>query len=400
MTSRRISRATFLILLLIVLRSDAAPIPTNPTLPTGLGVNIHFTHPKPGEMEMIAAAGFTTFRMDLAWSATERRRGEYDFSAYDHLLAACEAHHIRPYLILDYGNRLYDNDQSPHTDEARNAMAAWAAAAVLHLKGRNVIWEMWNEPNIKQFWKPVPNVEDYIALTKAVGAAIRKAGPGETFIGPAASTMDFKFLEPCLKAGLLEYWDAVSVHPYRQTAPETASADYRRLRELVEKYAPAGKAVPILSGEWGYSAAWSKYDANVQGKMLPRQFLTNAMNGVPVSIWYDWHDDGTDPKEAEHHFGTVLNPYHENRTPPYDPKPAYLAVKSLTTELGAYRFAKRLEAGNPADDYVLLFVSANDANARKLAVWTTSAQSHRLTIPGLPSPVTLTDTPQYLAPAR
>ena len=27
--------------------------------------------------------------------------------------------------------------------------------------------------------------------------------------------------------------------------------------------------------------------------------------GVPLSIWYDWHDDGADAHEAEHHFGTV-----------------------------------------------------------------------------------------------
>ncbi|MCC7498881.1 MAG: hypothetical protein IT160_14965, partial [Bryobacterales bacterium] len=28
------------------------------TVPNGLGVNIHFTNPRPGEMEMLAAAGF------------------------------------------------------------------------------------------------------------------------------------------------------------------------------------------------------------------------------------------------------------------------------------------------------------------------------------------------------
>jgi hypothetical protein len=236
-------------------------------------------------------------------------------------------------------------------------------------------------------------------MTKAVGAAIRKAGPEETFIGPASSTVDFKFLEPCLKAGLLEYWDAVSVHPYRQKAPETAAEDYRRLREVIAKYAPAGKAVPIVSGEWGYSSAWGKYDADVQGKMLPREFLTNVMNGVPVSIWYDWHDDGPDPKEGEHHFGTVLNPYHEGRTPPYEPKPAYLAAKKLATELGGYRFAKRIDVGNAAEDYVLAFSNGRN-NAQKLAAWTTSTHPHTVTVPGVASPVTLTDAPQYLTPSR
>ena len=43
-------------------------------------------------------------------------------------------------------------------------------------------------------------------------------------VGPACSTMDFKFLEACFKGGLLDYWSAVTVHPYRQTAPETVAA--------------------------------------------------------------------------------------------------------------------------------------------------------------------------------
>ena len=49
----------------------------------------------------------------------------------------------------------------------------------------------------------------------------------ETYVGPATSTIDFKFLEACFKAGLLEYWSAVSVHPYRLQDPETAGDEAR-----------------------------------------------------------------------------------------------------------------------------------------------------------------------------
>ena len=82
--------------------------------------------------------------------------------------------------------------------------------------------------------------------------------------------------------------------------------------ELIDQYAPKGKQIPILSAEWGYSAAWKDFDETKQGKMLPRQWLVNLANDVPLSIWYDWHDDGTDPKEPEHHFGTVQ---HVSRGP-------------------------------------------------------------------------------------
>src|SRR5438270_11294355 len=49
------------------------------TLPDGLGVNIHFTDPKPAEMKILADAGFRWVRMDFGWGATEREEGPYDF---------------------------------------------------------------------------------------------------------------------------------------------------------------------------------------------------------------------------------------------------------------------------------------------------------------------------------
>src|SRR5262249_598366 len=151
-----------------------------------------------------------------------------------------------------------------------------------------------------------PNVQDYVLLGRAVGQAIRAVAPDETFIGPATSGVDLGFLLSCFQGGLLEYFDAVSVHPYRSGGPESVAADHGRLPQLIDYYAPAGKYIPILSGEWGYSSAGRGEEA--QGKLLPRQWLTNLANNIPLSIWYDWHDDGPDPSDPEHHFGTVRFP--------------------------------------------------------------------------------------------
>ena len=359
-------------------------------VPDGLGVNIHFTDPRPGEMKMLADAGFTYVRMDLNWGGTEREKGKYDFRAYDRLLAALDPHSIRALLILDYRNRFYDNDQSPCSDEGRQAFAHWSAAAVQHFKGRGVLWEMYNEPNI-HFWKPAPNVTNYIALAREVGQAIRQVAPREQYIGPATSLIDFKFLEPCFQAGLLDYWTAVSVHPYRQKAPETVLPEYARLRAMIDKYAPQGKRIPIISGEWGYSAAWKKFDDELQGKYLPRELLVNLLSGVPVSIWYDWHDDGTDPQEPEHHFGIVRHQYFKERDPIYDAKPAYVAMQTLVNNLRGYHFAKRLDTGS-TNDYVLAF---SKGWRTQFVAWTTG-QPHDATLPAPVGRIALTDTPQYL----
>jgi len=347
-----------------------------PTVPDALGVNIHFTDPRRGEMKMLSEGGFRWVRMDFSWSRTEKPRGEYDFTPYDRLLSALEGQGTCALFILDYSNNFYDHGLSPKTDEGRQAFARWAAAAVHHFQGHGIYWEMYNEPNIK-FWRPEPNVTAYIQLALAVGHAIREAAADETYIGPATSTIDFPFLESCFKAGLLEYWSAVSVHPYRQSGPETAADEFRRLRELIARYAPPGKRVPILSGEWGYSSAWKKFDEARQGKMLARQWLTNLANDIPLSIWYDWHDDGTDPGEPEHHFGTVANQYYEDRDPAYDAKPAYLAARTISTVLKGYNFSQRIKTDD-SEDYAFLFAKDHEV---RLAVWSTLTTPHEITIP-------------------
>lgn len=359
----------------------APPHPSLPAaeIPAGLGVNIHFTDAQPGELEMLTAAGFRWVRMDFHWAATEQRRGEYDFSAYERLLADLEKHGLHAMFILDYSNPLYERDASVATDSGRAAYSAWAAAATKHFQGHGILWEIWNEPN-GVFWKPKEDVQQYAAMAIAASKAIRAAAPSEAIVGPATSRIDMKFLEACFQAGVLSQWDAVSVHPYRPTAPETALPEYEALRQLIAKYAPPDKSIPILSGEWGYSSGWKKFDEAQQGRLLARQWLTNLSAGIPLSIWYDWHDDGLDPNEPEHHFGTVHNKYQADSAQVYDPKAAYLAAKTLTSTLGGFHFDKRLDLPSP-EDYALQFRSGDEL---RLAVWTTSPTPHLAKLPVTP----------------
>jgi hypothetical protein len=398
--------------------------PFEAVVPDCLGVNIHFTDPSPGEMEMVARAGFRWIRTDFSWSGTEREKGVYDFTDWDHLMAALKPYHIRAMAVLSYSNKYYDNGMSPASDEGRAAFARWAVTAAHHFRGRGIVWEMYNEPNIDMFWKPHPNAEHYAKLALKVGQALRLAESDEVYIGPAEAGIDeledLEFLETCFKAGLLDYWAGVSVHPYRETGPETVVSEYQRARKLIDRYTPHGKHIPILSGEWGYE--WKLHDSDFkgpddvrQGKMLARMFLTNLANNVPLSIWYDWHDDGTDPHNKEHHFGVVRGPYRAGQTLVYEPKPAYLAMQTLAHELSGCRFHKRLAVGGE-NDYVLEFGKGSEI---RLAVWTATA-SHAVaiavpagkytavghtgqTLPRLSADagglsVTLTDAPTYLTP--
>lgn len=364
-------------LFLLPVLCPAAELP-QPQIPQGVGVNIHFVTGHEKDLDLIAAAGFRFIRMDFAWTGIEREKGQYHWEEYEQLLAQLDRRGIRAVFILDYSNPLYEPEvtsvnplthalhrttSSPQHPESIAAFARWAAAAVEHFKGRHVLWELWNEPNI-DFWSPKPDVHQYTTLALAACKAIRRADPQATIVGPATSGFPWDFLETFLKSGVLEYLDAVSVHPYREPrrGPETAAPDYKRLRDLVDRYAPRGKRapIPILSGEWGYSSWQGGVSLDTQAAFLVRQQLVNLLNRVPLSIWYDWKNDGADPKENEQNFGTVSSDLA--------PKPAYHAVQTLTHELTGFRIAQRQHL--PSDqDYLL--VCTNSASQEKWVAWTT-----------------------------
>ncbi len=378
----------FLLACLTAVASQAADLPEL-VLPQGVGVNIHFTRGHERDLDLIAAAGVKFIRMDFGWGGTERKKGEYTWADYDELTANLEKRGLRAIYILDYSNPLYEEAvvsknpltgqehkdvASPQHPESVAAFARWAGASVKHFAGRRILWEIWNEPNIG-FWKPKPDVRQYTILGLAAAKAVREADPNATVIGPATSEVPVKFLEDFLAAGALAHLDAVSVHPYRsyKKGPETAAEDYAKLRALIEQHAPtpAKKSLPIISGEWGYSTFTNKgISLQMQAAFLVRQQLANLYAGVPISIWYDWKNDGADLAEREQNFGVV--------THDLQPKPAYLALQTLTRGLSGYRIEKRLATSN-TNDWVLLLSKGPE---RKLAAWTT-VETHLATVGGL-----------------
>ena len=399
-----VSKKLCVLFLLSLLASGLCAAPGLPplVLPEGVGVNIHFSRGHERDLDMIAAAGFKFIRMDFGWGGIERKKGEYDWAAYDELTANLEKRKMRPIYIFDYSNGLYEDSvaskdpitgkehrdtASPQKPESVAAFARWAAAAAKHYQGRGIVWEIWNEPNIS-FWKPTPDAQQYTALALATVKAVRAADPQATIIAPGSSEFPWAFFETLFASGILRDLDAVSVHPYRGGPPETAAADYLKLRALIARHAPPGKQnLPILSGEWGYSTQHKGTPLATQAAYLPRQQLANLLAGVPLSIWYDWKNDGSDTNYNEHNFGTV--------TTKLQPKPSYLAAQTLARELAGYRVARRLETDDP-DDWILLCLKTD--GAQKLAAWTLS-QPHAttLTLADKPIRLELEAAPQYQA---
>ncbi|MGL1903946.1 MAG: glycoside hydrolase family 5 protein [Fibrobacterales bacterium] len=324
-----------------------------PTIPHGFGVNIHFRANSP-QLDQIADAGIKIIRMDLFWHKVERQKGKFDWSQYDALVEGCEQRGLQLLFILNYSNKNYEEyGNSVWTYDGRVAWTNYASKAVERYKGKNIIWELWNEPNIHVFWAPDSDAKAYMKLMNMAVPAIKKADPNAILLGSATAHIDLGWIEQTFQLGMLNHIDAVSVHPYRHQDPETVRSEYDKLNALIDGYT-GGKGRPIVSSEWGYSNI--NWDGNPlsdfdQAQRLVRELLTNISKGVNLSIWYDWKNDGTDAGNREHNFGLVENDL--------TPKKAYHAYKTLNTVLNGYTFSKRIDSGTPGV-YFLKFKKGSD----------------------------------------
>lgn len=347
-------------------------------VPYGLGVNIHFINPNDQQkfwLDMMEHAGFKLIRMDFVWDHIERSKGTYDFSDYVVLTEELKRRGMAPLYILDYGNPLYDNGLSPHTEEGRVAFANFAANATKKFLNYDIVWEIWNEPNIG-FWKPSPNVDDYSKLAIETAKKIRTVNKDALVIAPASSGIDLNFIRKFVEYNALNYLSAISVHPYRDSSPETVTDDYAKLRQLVN-------SKTIVSSEWGYTTSGlygNKVDILTQAKYLTRMYLVNLMNRVPITIMYDWKDDGIDPSNSENSFGMIANEQisllflgRES----YFIKPAYYAVYTLTKNLNEFKFLERINIENDSSIYLLKFSNGLE---QKFVIWTTLRNEKEVTL--------------------
>ncbi len=289
-------------------------------------------------LDASAAANSAWARFDLCWwGQVETTPGEYNFNPpgwpTDLAIEMIRDRGLEPFPILSYGNPLYDDEAGPSTDEGREAFAEYAYQAALRYRDEVTYWEIWNEPNLEQFWGREPDAEDYAKLVAVTAPRLREANPEAVIAGGSTSAIPFDYLTTCFQNGLLDHIDVLTVHPYREESPETARADYTTLRSLMAQY--TDRDIPIWSGEWGYTAhAFNLSEPNL-ARVVARQLVTNLGSDIEVSIWFSmhpWSENGDvdppawglvfadhSPRPAFHAFKTAVDLFRAGTTTVGDP---------------------------------------------------------------------------------
>ncbi len=265
--------------------------------------------------------------MDLLWRNVERR-GRFRFLAYDLFLRSVESRGMGVLWILDYGHPEHGGDV-PRSPDDLAAFTRFAQAVAEHFHGRNVRYEIWNEPNNPQFWAGSPDPIAYGRLLSGAATAMRSADPSAIISSGGISNLDLLFLSRALDRDAIHVLSAVSVHPYPKGGPETIVSAFSDVQSWIRQQ--TDHDIEIWDSEWGYSSTLSDPRSALNGhnqrarerqaNLAVRELLTVWSLGFRLGVWYDLRDDGSDPANPEQNYGLLDANGSE--------KPAIQAIRNL-----------------------------------------------------------------------
>jgi hypothetical protein len=300
------------------------------------------------QLDAIARAKLKAVRIDLPWRIVEKKRGTYEIPAlWDFIIDQARSRSIEPLVILDYGNKFYDGGNKPISDTAVAGFAGYAGAMADHFKGRVRLFEVWNEWNGTTGNTTPGRPEDYLKLAAAAYPVIKQKAPSSIVIVGASSSQGFQsliqpkrhiaawqYFDRLLDLGLLQYGDALSIHPYTlflQPASgiaNTASGYSRYMAIILARIGRAngGKPFPTYVTEIGWpsgpvSAQPFVTEAEQASYVVQSIVISRSMPGVAGAFLYELQDGGNDHTNRENNFGLL----YYNGTP----KPSYKALQRL-----------------------------------------------------------------------
>ena len=360
-------------------------------------------------IDKIYDLGFRGFRRGIYWETVDKGDGTYDFSEWDKEFAHANKKGMRIVGCLFCDNKNYEDDGvgGIQTEAGRKGFAKFAAAAEQY-KDYDILWEIWNEPNVRTFWRKnkerVGNIppaehnsevfaEEYTALVKEMASEVLKKVFGAFIMAGSVSNYwkpSYEWTEFCFKKGILDSgirgW---FVHPYGVKLPEAFAEGHDITRGLLKKY---GKPdFPMLDTERGFSVAkhqgggeianeaWSGAPAEVahiaQAWHFVRQFMMDQLHGLHLTSWYEFSGDK---------LGLLPG------------RPVTKAAHVMYEQLNGYKFVKQRPSDHP-QDYVLLWEDRN--GGKKIVAWTAppadagpeQTQNHSISIDGIAGNVPFVD---------
>jgi hypothetical protein len=143
------------------------------------------------------AGGLGWVRIDLNWYQCEPSQGVYDFALLDAVVDAAKARGLSVLAVIGYGPD-WASSGDPLGDGSINdvpidgAYTAFVTATVGHFQDRVTHYELWNEPNLEQFFEGSP--ADYTSRVLVPGAqAVHSVCPTCKVVGPGLASIGSEY---------------------------------------------------------------------------------------------------------------------------------------------------------------------------------------------------------------
>ncbi|RKY07107.1 MAG: hypothetical protein DRP56_06310 [Planctomycetota bacterium] len=352
---------------------EAIQLKTSKEIPASIfGTQTHGD--RRGTLPLIEKAGLKWVRNCIGWPQVEEVKGVLEIpKGHEGWVNDVVSRGINVNMILAYQNKHYPFDDF---EKFKKGYANYCAFMAKTLKGKVKVWEIWNEPSVFYIRKAyggswnakegteTPWLQKYTDLTIAAAKAIRNVDPDATIIaGSCIFPVNYHFMDLLKEKGGIELLDGLVIHPYTFKLPPEVSPyggdviaerdgmsvsddnTYSSIIRLMkEKMKAVGmRTTDIYATEFGFSTyhptigsaasgpggnLYEGFSEQVQAKYLARYFILHLVNGIKVAIQYDFQNDGTGVKNAEHNFGLVKHPSQN-----YEPKPSYYAVQRICSLL-------------------------------------------------------------------
>ena len=271
--------------------------------------------------DAIRDTGASEVRFGVEWGLAQPTPTSWDWSRQDAIVDAATARGLTITGIINHAPSWANGggiDRTPPKDVS--AYAEFARRAAERYRGRISQWEVWNEPNLTQFWTTGADTAEYARMLKAAYPAIKRAQPEAVVISaglaPAADNgtniAPTTFVRQLYANGAGGSFDALGMHPYTYPALPTdahtaawnpwyqldgmhslmsAHGDGHKKIWLTEFGAPTGT---------GRGAVDPRTQATIYASGLQRASQTDYAGPL---YFYTLRDVGTNPLDVEDNFG-------------------------------------------------------------------------------------------------
>lgn len=258
--------------------------------------------------DLLSKTGVKYARCQTGWAKCETKKGIYNFEWLDSIVDNLLKRDIIPWFNLGYGNPIYMPDVPNPTgvgcvpiyygDEAFKAWCDFVEALTKHYRGRITHYEIWNEPDISEFWYPAKsNGVEYAKFVNLSSKIIKKCDP-KAKTGMSTSTpYCFDFIKDTLDNVVSSSLDFFSFHAY-STIPEYRYPQVvKYLRTCLNERGFTN--TELWQGEagypsWAYKGHWLVKDGfsdeHAQAVWQLRRFFLDVYNGIKLSSFFQMAD--------------------------------------------------------------------------------------------------------------